>query len=557
MAVELNVLQNSDDALIVWNVAEEIPDCIGFAIRRELERDGKTHAKWLDNFVGFAGEEHEIGERRPSTVWPFQGFTWTDHELDAGDSARYRVVPVLRGESGELKRADGLRSDWAEGRKRSSRYLPFFNRGYVMSQFMAHYLERTGQSLSEFKETIGDEDDRTIRQFLSGDLRVEMLELLATTRTRGGEIYAALYELDDPELIDALVALGQRAHIVLSNGSIKPRDGEKSAAARKRDQNATGRARLLAGAVDVEASNRFISPGHLGHNKFVVFTDAKGKAKTAWSGSTNWTPTGLCTQLNNGLLIRDEAIAGEYLQQWRRLREAGSEFPKSLVDSNSQAKQPRRDATVWFTRTRGQVDLAALREVIDGAESGLIFLMFMPGEKGILKDVRRRQQESDLYIRGVVSELPDPQDESKVEATFLSGGKAESHRLDVIQPEGRPHPIAWWAAEATHHEFTSQVGFAIIHSKVLVADPFSTKAVVVTGSHNFSTSASGENDENFLIIRGDRALAEAYTVNVFSAWRHYRARVAEGNPWPGLSKDEGWMPGSLRARQAQSAFWGF
>jgi phosphatidylserine/phosphatidylglycerophosphate/cardiolipin synthase-like enzyme len=557
MAVELKVLQNSDDALLVWNVEAEIPNCIGFAVRRELTRDGKTHAKWLDNFVGFEKEKHKPGERRPSTAWPFQGFSWTDHELEAGDSARYRVVPVLRGGNGELKRADGLRSEWAEGRKRSSRYRPYFNRGYVMSQFIAHYLERTGQSLSEFKETIGDEDDHTIRRFLSGDLRVEMLELLATTRARGGEVHAALYELSDPELIDALVALGPRAHVVLANGSIQKRKGEPSAEARKHDENATARARLLAGAVDVEATNRFISPGHLGHNKFVVFTDAKGKAKTAWTGSTNWTPTGLCTQLNNGLLIRDEAIAGEYLQQWRRLREAGSEFPKSLLDSNSQPKQPRRDATVWFTRTRSQVDLAALREVIDGAESGLIFLMFMPGGKGVLKDVRRRQQEPGLYVRGVVSELPDPDDESKVDATFLSGDKAESHRLDVIQPEGRPHPIAWWAAEATHKEFVGQIGYAIVHSKVLVADPFSAKATVVTGSHNFSTSASGENDENFLVIRGDRALAEAYTVNVFSAWRHYRARVAEGNPWPGLSKDDGWMRGSLRARQAQSSFWGF
>lgn len=559
MAVELKVLQNSDDALLVWNVPEKIPDCVGFAVRRELTRDGKTGSGWIDNFVGFAGEEHEPRERRPSTEWPFQGFSWTDHELEAGDSARYRVVPVLRASDGQLKRADSLRSEWAEGRRRSSRYRPYFNRGYVMSQFMAHYLERTGLSLGEFKETISDEDDRTIRRFLAGDLRREMLELLAERRRSGGQVYAALYELSDPELTDALVAFGSRAHVVLANGSIQKKKGEPSATARQRDQNGTARDRLVAGGCDVEADNRFISPGALGHNKFLVFADATGKAKSAWTGSTNWTPTGLCTQLNNGLLIRDADVAAAYLEQWQRLRKAGSEFPKSLVESNSQAKEPRSGATLWFTKTAKQVDLAALREIVDGAETGLIFLMFMPGGKGVLADVLRRQEEEpDLFIRGVASELPDPHDESTVDATLVGAAGAEEHRLDVIEPEGRPNPIAWWAAEATHRDFIGRVGYAIVHSKVLVADPFSpTKCTVVTGSHNFSLAASKENDENFLVVRGDQALAEAYTVNVFSAWRHYRARIAQGSPWPGLKANDSWMAGSLRARREQSTFWGF
>lgn len=558
MPVEIKVLQNSDDAVIVWSVAEEIPGCVGFAIRRKLTRAKKTHESWLDNFVGFKGEKHRDGERRPSAEWPFQGFSWTDHELDAGDSASYRVVPVLRDGSGKLTRADSLRSEWAEGRKRSSRYLPYFNRGYVMSQFVARYLAETGKSLAEFKETVSDEDDHTIRRFLSGDLRVELLRLLAEARTKGGEVYAALFELSDAELIDALVALGPRAHVVLANGSIAKHKGETTAEARQRDGNAAGRARLVAGAVDVEESNRFISPGALAHNKFAVITDADGKAKTAWTGSTNWSPTGLCTQLNNGLLVRDESIAAEYLEQWKRLRGAKSEFPDSLVKANSEPKQPRADATLWFTRASKHVDLDALGEVIDGAQSALLFLMFMPGAKGVLKYVRRRQAQSpDLFVRGVVSELPDPKDEQKVDVSFFGAGPPEEHHLDVVQPEGRPQPIAWWAAEATRQQFTANIGYAIVHSKVLVVDPLSSQPTVVTGSHNFSESASGENDENFLVVRGDRALAEAYVVNVYSAWRHYRARVAQGPPWEGLKKDDSWMAGSLRARQEQSGLWGF
>lgn len=46
-------------------------------------------------------------------------------------------------------------------------------------------------------------------------------------------------------------------------------------------------------------------------------------------------------------------------------------------------------------------------------------------------------------------------------------------------------------------------------------------AVVVTGSHNFSKSVSSKNDENLLIIKGNKSLAQAYEVNILSVCDHY------------------------------------
>jgi phosphatidylserine/phosphatidylglycerophosphate/cardiolipin synthase-like enzyme len=560
VSVDLKVYQNSDDALLVWDVEEKIDRCVGFAVRRELTSAGKTKASWLDNYAGFRGEKANKGETRPSTEWPFQGFSWTDHGINQGDTARYRVTPVMREEDGSLKRLDSRRSAWASGREPSSTYRAFFNRGYVMSQFVARYLEETKQSLSQFKDTISEEDEQTIRVFLSGEIRTQLLALLAQARESGGEVHAALFELGDDELIDALVPLSGRAHVVLANGSIEQREHETAATARKRDGNARSRARLLAAGVDVEEKNRFVSPGPLAHNKFAVFTDKKGKAKKVWTGSTNWTPTGLCTQLNNALLIEDDAVAKTYMEQWKRLREAGSEFPKTLVDSNSVPTPDNVETTTWFTRTRSKVDLATLKEAVLGAEQGLLFLMFQPGGTGVLADVEElRKQKPELFVRGVVSELPEGQnDESVARVTFIGHQEEpESHTLDVIEPEGRPQAIAWWAAEATHNDVRANIGYAIVHSKILVIDPLSEQPTLITGSHNFSTNASTKNDENFLVLKGDRALAEAYLVNVFGAWRHYRARVASGSPFQGLRSDDSWMVGSLRDRQRQTSFWGF
>ena len=137
-----------------------------------------------------------------------------------------------------------------------------------------------------------------------------------------------------------LVELGPRAHLVLANGSIsipKGKDGRPkwtTAQARTHDENKAARKRLRDADVDVDADNRFVAPGALAHNKFAVIEES-GTPRRVWTGSTNWTTSGLCTQLNNALLVEDEDVASAYRAQWDLLRAAGSAHPASLATSNA------------------------------------------------------------------------------------------------------------------------------------------------------------------------------------------------------------------------------
>ena len=79
-------------------------------------------------------------------------------------------------------------------------------------------------------------------------------------------------------------------------------------------------------------------------------------------------------------------------------------------------------------------------------------------------------------------------------------------------------PSAKWEAEL------AKFGFAIIHNKIVVIDPFSDDCTVVTGSHNLGFRASHNNDENMVIIRGHRALAQAYACHVLDIYDHYAWR---------------------------------
>ncbi|HEX8089554.1 MAG TPA: phospholipase D-like domain-containing protein, partial [Blastocatellia bacterium] len=179
---------------------------------------------------------------------------------------------------------------------------------------------------------------------------------------------------------------------------------------------------------------------------------------------------------------------------------------------------------------------------------------------GLFSTVAARSAEPGLYVRGVVSELPNGRgDESAVDVSLIDGTDHTALHLDIIQPEGVKHSFAKFAGEVTHKQFLAGVGHAIIHSKVVVIDPFSADPVVITGSHNFSSSASSKNDENFIIIKGDHELAEAYAVNIFGAYSHYRWRafLAQTNkPFNGLRDNDKWQAPKLAAQRRDLRFWG-
>ncbi len=171
----------------------------------------------------------------------------------------------------------------------------YFNRGAVMSQFVARIARQNGWKAKDIKDHIKDLEE-PLRLFLSGELRLEILKMLdEVARDPTLSFYAALYELSDDELIDRLKRLRGRAHIVLANGSDK-----------KGDENSDARKALTRAGVDVH--DRLLRSKGLGHNKFAVVTrGAQRQPLKAWTGSTNWAATGLCTQLNNGLLLEDAA----------------------------------------------------------------------------------------------------------------------------------------------------------------------------------------------------------------------------------------------------------
>ena len=549
--MQVKVYANSDDTFVVWKTDQAITDCRGFAIQKR--RSGSSQIEVVPNYVGW-GEKGVAGPK-PSTEWPFQRYTWCDYKARSGEKLSYRIVPVIGSDPDHLRPAEDQASEWTteitlhpDG---TTGVAAYFNRGIVASQWLSRVLGpgKPGEKQRHLRDIIEDPEDRT-RKFLGGELRNAMLKLLADAKKRGVEVHAALYELDDPELTEALGQLGDKANVILANGSTKKK---------KVDPNKNARKALTDAGATVY--KRMTAPRHLAHNKFLVISDAEGDPQSVWTGSTNWSKTGLCTQANNGIFFTNPALARVYLKQWEQLRDAKSTFARAdLAAENSKSVaigNPPKTVKVWFTPVDEEADLDEVRELIAAAQNGILFVMFNPGPRGtLLNAIIDRQNDENIVVRGVVNQDPST---TKNPVLIFRRGKVLRGPFQVALPAaiGSDKRALYWIPELKK----LQGAWAMVHSKTIIIDPFGKNPVVVTGSHNLGPKASKGNDDNLVIIKGDSELAATYAVNIEAIyasyrWRYNRLKSKWARAFTQLEDNDSWQNGHLRGAALQELdFW--
>ena len=110
-----------------------------------------------------------------------------------------------------------------------------------------------------------------------------------------------------------------------------------------------------------------------------------------------------------------------------------------------------------------------------------------------------------------------------------------------------PDPLYQWAAERLTG-FNLHVQY--IHTKFMLIDPLTDLPLTITGSANFSEASVKNNDENTLVIAGDRRVADIYLGEFMRLFNHFYFRyqanrvrlLAEGEELPGvfLLEDDSW-----------------
>lgn len=540
---------NNDVITVAWSFGQKLDGCMGFAVYR-IDAQGKETA--LPAVAVFPGFKRVAGDT--CEKFPIQKFYWKDvyarlvAEKTGARAFRYRIVP-LSGEPGSLApmHIPQVISNEVEISARVSDTMhAYFNRGLISTQSISRALQGKPSKKGLLDHIVNPTD--TLRASLSGDMVEALTDFVARAKS-GGKLYAALYELHDLELVPLLEKAGKKLSIVLSNAmeqEVRP-VGEPKAEV---DGNQDARDRLTKTASAM--FSRMLPNNQIGHNKFVVYVDKTGHPRAVLFGSTNWTPTGLCAQTNNTVVLDNAKVAQRYLDYWRQLKadtQQAKTDPKALQgaalrtwDGGSKEISLGADGklTSWFSPNTPKVrssstknekrppDMADVVKAIEGAKRAVLFLVFYPGSPNVAQwaaDAQRANK--DLFVRGCVTN-PSASESFYYELHGITPpkdgkGKQDSRVIaaDALDEKSAP---AGWIKEILN------AGFAIIHDKVVVIDPFSDDCVVITGSHNLGHKASFNNDENLVIIRGNRKLAAAYASHVLDVYDHFAWRVAQQDP---------------------------
>jgi phosphatidylserine/phosphatidylglycerophosphate/cardiolipin synthase-like enzyme len=99
-----------------------------------------------------------------------------------------------------------------------------------------------------------------------------------------------------------------------------------------------------------------------------------------------------------------------------------------------------------------------------------------------------------------------------------------------------------------------------LHTKYMLIDPLTDNPTVITGSANFSDNSTTMNDENMLVISGDKRVAEIYLTEFMRLFKHFQHRN-KVNAMPAndagsarfLAGDDSWTKPYFQPGTAESA----
>ncbi len=604
---------NNEVAFVAWTLDEMIEGCLGFEINRIYPETNEVRG--LAVWVPFKGQSNPKWLPQTTSVWPIQKLIWRDLTVrkrrDSADlrpadvTVKYRIRPLVAAKPGlepvavdpqanpyegvpvPLAYADNATETNAvtitskHGDVRST-----FTNGILSAQWLSRALEEGGeavtpQALLKHIQTEGDK----IRTYLTGDVLGMLRELLERAGAEpGAKVKLALYELSDKELKDTLVANKPCVRLILSNTGLEGNPPEWD------DLNKLFRAELHA-TPGFELHDRMFNNGRIGHNKFAVLLGGDGTPRAVMTGSTNWTPNGLCAQSNNAVIVESIELAKYFSSYWDQLLDDTSSFkapqPPKFGTTNAQGPALRSananppdqiildDGTLvshWYSpntksKTKKSVvppDLADVYARMQQAQDAILFAVFLPGRSGkdsvIEQALTVAKGKPKLMVYGAVS---DPTAMPNYVPPPKTGPKPNN---PATYDEGNIHIVR--AAALTKSDLVGsfeaellKAGHAIIHDKIVVVDPLSPKGFAVFGSHNLGFKASYENDENLLIIWNNPTLIEAYAVHVLDQYDHYRYRAVlldlEGQHQDStagfLSLDSKWLDNWLKSDKGNLA----
>jgi hypothetical protein len=491
-----------------WRDGKRPPDdFVGFAI--EFHEAGNQNFHRLTNRLTFADADLSDKDIHSTLKSPIQKFRWVHFPFNAElpGAFTYRVTPVFMNPQGKLTNGQAQTADIVLARQTYPNELNVaFTRGFVSSQaFVDRFggaaaipklLPATNAQGLDFVPTHPKKDEAYA--WMGFEARKEILELLDDAAAdKTADVCVIAYDLNLPDVVSRLEAIGDRLKIIIDNGDDKHIGTAEDKAAQRLE--------------DAQAQVKRQHMGYLQHNKFIA---VGGKVNRVVCGSTNFSWRGFYMQANNALTLRGAQAVGFFVSAFEEYwnNDVGAFKQSTSADWQTVALPSVTPKVAFSPHSTDNLKLPEIIAAIDKTTSSLLyslaFLYQAPAHSRLVAAIQEVVDDNSRFVYGM----------SDQQVAGLAVRKPDGN-LALVSPSalkaGIPEPFK---AEAGTGHGTE------MHHKFVVIDFDTNHACVYLGSHNFSNNADVNNGENLVRIQ-DRRVAVSYMIEGLRLFDHYHFRA--------------------------------
>ena len=496
---------------------------LGFSIHRTDHTENEAY--FLSAMKCFAETDpgFPAGSLYSTRDHPIQSFQWADYSAKPGHDYTY-IITALKGTASNLTPYAEVVIPITTESPETGDHDIYFNRGIAASQ---EYVRRFGDKRPK------DVPNRKAFEWLSRGLNEALEDFIKSCVPGRHALRIAAYEFNYDRFLNVVKEVldsGVDIQIVYDARQDYPKDENRT------EVNTAGLTNVC--------SERTIPKSYISHNKFIVKIE-DNVPKSVWTGGTNFSEGGIFGHSNVAHVVEEEAIAEKFHDYWKALSQDPKSKPlKNTVENISQLPpDPLIDGTYVLFSPRKNLDaLNWYANLAMHAQEGL-FMTFAFGMNDIFKNV---------YENGIA-----PFRLALMEKATRSMGAgperdAEEQKIQDLRnmPENtfaiadfiRTNEIDGWLKEHLT-DLNSHVRY--IHNKFMLLDPLSENPIVVSGSANFSDASTRRNDENMVITRGNKRVADIYLGEFMRLYTHHAFRESlkwrnPDNPPKHLRTDDWW-----------------
>lgn len=489
--------------LLGFDMAEaDCDDLLGFSIHRTDHTENEAYFLRASKAFSETDPGFPPGSLYSTRDHPIQSFQWADYSAKPGHDYTYTIT-AKKGTPAALTPHAETVIDITTESPESGDHDVYFNRGVAASQA---YVRRFGDRAPE------DVPNRKAFEWLSRGLNEALESFIRSCVPGRHALRIAAYEFNYDvflALVKEVLDSGVDVKVVFDARRDKPKDANVAAV------NAVGLQ---------DVSHRRTQPkSYISHNKFIVKLE-DGQPKSLWTGGTNFSEGGIYGHSNVAHIVEEEAIAAKFLEYWLALRDDPPSAPlKDSVETISPLPLglPPAGTTVLFSPRKNLDALEWYADRALNAQRGL-FMTFAFGMNDIFKNVYANGQAPfrlALMERLTRPMKPGPERDAEerriqilrnmTENVFAVGGFISTNKIDG------------WVKERLSG-LNSHVRY--VHNKFMLVDPLTDDPLVIAGSANFSDASTRRNDENMVVTRGNRRVADIYLGEFMRMYSHHAFR---------------------------------